>query len=101
MPKVKVYSKDAENERDIFEWVHTGVKCDRRIWTIDGLAKKVGMSPNTLSYRLSHPGAMRLVEFWAIERAIGSLADFLRVREGLSDVKGTDSRRDPGGQSTG
>lgn len=93
MPKVKAYSKDTENGRDIFEWIHTGVKCDRRIWTIDGLAKKVGMSPNTLSYRLSHPGTMRMCEFWEIERAIGSLADFLRVREGVSDVEGTDSRR--------
>lgn len=101
MPKVKTYSKDAEKERDIFEWVHTGVKCDRRIWTIDGLAKKVGMSPNTLSYRLSHPGTMRMSEFWSIERVIGSLEDFLRVREGLSNVEGTDSRRGSGRQNSG
>lgn len=84
MPRVKSFSKDADNEADIYDWIHTCVRCNKKIRTIDGLAKKVGMSPNTLSYRLSHPGTMRMVEFWAIERELGSLADFLKLREGMN-----------------
>jgi hypothetical protein len=80
MPRVKSFNKDQTHEQDISEWIHMGVSCKTK--TVGDLAKKVGMSPSTLSYRLQHPGTLRMSEFWAIERVIGSLADFLRIKEG-------------------
>ncbi len=82
MPRVKSFNKDADNEAAIYEWIRIGASLKK--WTIEGLAKKIGMAPSTLSYRLSHPGTMRMSELWAIERVIGSLVDFLRLKEGVT-----------------
>lgn len=80
MPRVKSFNRDADNEAAIYEWIR--IRTALQKMTIEGLAKKVGMAPSTLSYRLQHPGTLRMSEFWAIERVIGSLADFLRIKEG-------------------
>ena len=80
MPRVKSFNKDADNEADIYEWIRIGASL--KTGTVENLARKVGMSPSTLGYRLQYPGTLRMSEFWAIERVIGSLADFLRIKEG-------------------
>ena len=40
------------------------------------LARRLGMSPTTLSYRITHPETIRLDEFWRMEKVLGKYQEF-------------------------
>ena len=72
MPKVGSY---VQRENEIRAWIAYGMNLIG-VRTQKELAKKIGMPPSSLQYRVSHPETFRLQEIWALEKVIGSRKGF-------------------------
>lgn len=72
MPKVGSY---AQRENEIRAWIAYGMNLIG-VRTQKDLAKKIGMPPSSLQYRVSHPETFRLQEIWALEKVIGPRKEF-------------------------
>lgn len=72
MPKVGSY---VQRENEIRAWIAYGMNLIG-VRTQKDLAKKIGMPPSSLQYRVSHPETFRLQEIWALEKVIGPRKEF-------------------------
>lgn len=72
MPKVGSY---VQRENEIRAWIAYGMNLIG-VRTQKELAKKIGMPPSSLQYRVSHPETFRLQEIWALEKVIGPRKEF-------------------------
>lgn len=75
MPKVGSY---VQRENEIRAWIAYGMAM-AGIRTQKDLAKKIGMPPSSLQYRVSHPETFRLQEIWRLEKLIGSRKGFEQI----------------------
>lgn len=72
MPRVGSY---VQRENEIRAWIAYGMNLIG-VRTQKDLAKKIGMPPSSLQYRVSHPETFRLQEIWALEKVIGPRKEF-------------------------
>ena len=69
MPRVKPLIRQDPKEAEVLSRVG-GIMAAKHL-TQDALAKKIGVSPATMSGRMKNIGSMRLSELWAIEKIGG------------------------------
>lgn len=72
MPRVGSY---VQRENEVRAWIAYGMNLIG-VRTQKDLAKKIGMPPSSLQYRVSHPETFRLQEIWALEKVIGPRKEF-------------------------
>ena len=70
----KLINPTLEKQNRIRGWIKYG-KTMRGL-KHDELARRLGMSPTTLSYRITHPETIRLDEFWRMEKVLGKYQEF-------------------------
>ena len=78
MPRINPLDPDISHQNQIREWVHIGVELNKI--SIKDLAKKTGINPSTMVHRMQYPSTFRMKEIWAIERVIGKLEEFSRLK---------------------